>query len=352
MYKTIFAFLLATSSLSAFDSVFFPFELGFSGGWRRDAFTSTENAHSSGDSTLWRDQLRANGMNIWQYGVKFRAALSGLTFYERSFFLDNFYFRGSAYRGSIDSGTFREGPFSHFISSSEITFPSSSSSSHRSHHSHHSSRSSNSFNVSSPSDSSSSSSSSSPSWSSSSLEHQWIRHGCSLDADIAFGFNFPIYCWFNFAPVFGYSFDKLKIELRDDNIREQYTTKWKGPFVGIDLAGEYCYFRYRGGYEYHWGQWEGLFDIKSKKKEHHPHFPSYHDKRNGNAVRGHVAWIDLRWSWTLHLDLGIGLKYQYFQLPRGRITEKDHHPLSSEAITLRNVSWRSLGIMGEIVYRF
>lgn len=338
MIKKIACTLLVASSLqAAFDEPIFPFDCAISGGWRADNLNLTESARSSHGHTLWNDKIDAQGLNVWQWGVKARTTLAAWTFYQHSFFLDNFYFRGSAYRGWINGGTFREGPLSHFVSSSSWSFPSSSSSS--------SSR---------PVSSSSSSSSSwSSSWSSSGLERQTVRHGCTIDADIAAGFNFPVCWWFDFAPVFGYSFDKQKIDLRDVNIRQDYTSKWKGPFVGVDLASEVCYFRFRGGYEYHWGEWCGAFDIKAKKRKHQIHFHPYHDKRNATAIHGHVAWLDLRVAWTDQADLGLGLKYQYFHAPKGRITQRDRQFLgSSGGIRLSDISWRSFGVMGEIVYRF
>jgi|GEM_PF-4471787 len=337
-FPSLFALACFSSLMAELDYPVFPFDCAISGGWRRDNLASGETALSSAGSALWSDSLRAKGLNVWQYGIKARTTLSGLSFYQRSYFLDNAYFRGSAYRGTIKGGTFREGPLSHFVSSSSFTYPSSGSSV---------------SSISSSSSSSSSFSSSSSSFSSSELERQSIHHGSTLDADIGFGFNFPVFWWFNFAPVAGYSFNKQKVRMHEDHIREAYTTKWKGPFAGVDISSEFCTFRFRGGYEFHWGEWHGFMEIKPHKRAHHLYFHPYRDRRNANGIQGHVGWLDLRYAWTEQFDLGVGIKYSFFQVARGRIVERDSHSLSSsERISLRKITWRSLGLMGEFVYRF
>lgn len=350
MLKYLLYFLLPLSTLSALDEPCFPFELSVGAGWRRDDLFTTEKASNSSDSSNWHDKISAKRLNVWQYGAKLRSTLSGWAFYQHSFFLDNFYFRGSAYGGTISGGTYNEGSLSHFISSP--TYTSSPSRSSQIAHA----RRVDSFKDDFFSDSSWCSSSwcsNSSSSSSSSRKHRNHHGGSTLDADIALGINFPVSWWFNIAPVLGYSIDKQKIELPDQFFKEIYTTKWKGPFAGFDISSEFCYFRFRGGYEYHWGDWQASFEIKQKKKWDHLHYSHYRDSRRGNGAQGHVAWLDLRFALDCQFDLGLGLKYQYWEVPRGKITEDNTFPSSSSTRrTLRSISWHSMAINGEIVYRF
>ena len=299
--------ILITVFIPQLQALQCPFDVAISGGYRRDSLSTLE-IEPSQPADFINTHIDANKMDVWQYGIKARSTLAGMLFYQQGFAMEHVYLRGSAYQGWIKNGHLRN-----------LSLP--------------------------------------PSGSSSSGDIAFLHNGRTLDADIAIGITLlPVDCWITVAPVGGYSYDKQKVVNHPNNrTRATYTTKWKGPFAGGDIAFDFGSFRIRGGYEYHWAYWTNDTDIKFKVRRHHRSSSSSSSSDSSGSFQppgtpqfqaiGRVAFVDLRFYVCQGFDLGLGVKYQIWH------TRKSKHQFSSANIFGR-AHWRSLGITGELVYRF
>lgn len=348
--------IIATILFSPLMGLDYPFDVAISGGWRDDRVTLKEELKQF---KLERRSLDAKRLTVWEYGLKIRSTLSGLLFYQEGCWLENLYIRGTAFQGWIKGGRFTEGPFPLSSFSSDSSSSSSASSFSSSPISILASLPSSSISTSATSLPSSSSSSFSPfsssssSFSSETFDHRKIHHGRTLDADIAFGFAIPFSPNLNWGPVGGYAFNKQKIDIDHGHFSWEVTTKWKGPWAGVDFALDLCCVRMRAGYEYHWVEWEGFFRIHQHGRRCHRGKTLYSDKRQTYAAWGQVGFVELRYLITDGFDLGLSFSYKYFQARKGQIVSDGASLSSSSSSRLRIASsWRSFGVRTELVYRF
>lgn len=318
MTRSIFALLCVwVTSFSTLLALECPFDVAISGGWRRDDLKTLE-IEPSMPRDFVNTHIDANQMDVWQYGIKARSTLAGMLFYQEGFALEHVYLRGSAYQGWIKTG---------HLHNFELL----------------------------------------QSGSSSSGKLAFIHDGRTLDADIAVGVTLlPADCWITLAPVGGYSFNKQKVVVHPTK-RERitYTTKWKGPFAGVDLAFDFCYFRLRAGYEYHWGYWSNDTEFKHRRRGHCSSSSSSSSGSSGSSSSssssscsgfgkpgsplfhaiGQVGFCDLRFYVCDGFDIGIAVKYQFWKTRKSKNQFSDLHVFG-------RASWHSTGVMGELVYRF
>lgn len=322
------AAFFCTANLSAeFDSVT---ELELSGGWRRDNFRS--HIVASDGAT---DSVSARCLDIWQVGFRGRWEP---TFDCNDFWIDNLFARGSAYWGTVS-----EGDYVHRIKS----FPVDDAPNPR------------------PFD----------------LTRTLgrIYGGRTWDYKIGVGYLFPITPCLRVGPVAGYSYDKLRFKASnvfgtsitnvpgtdqycsssvdslacvDEGVR--FTSKWRGPWLGVDARFQLCDIDVNAGYEYHWSYWRGAFKLAGPDLQDCFH---YSDKRKSYKAYGHEVFVNAHYVVDCFWTVGVGVEYKYYRQPRSsRFKPSDASLeevgcLSTEVNNFRS-NWRPFAVTFDVGYLF
>lgn len=332
-------FCSATSHLSAdfsplSDAGFSPLSnIEVSGGWRRDDFRSYIVA---GDAT---DTVRGNNLDIWQVGLKGR--------WEPNFFGDDCgcWGNGLLVRGSAYWGWVNDGNYSHRINYApgDLTPPVE-------------------FDI--------------------RRDVGVIDSGKTWDYKIGAGYLFDICDGIRIGPTVGYSYDKLRfrgsniVGISSTNFTEsineydqtcitsvdeytcgeegaKFTSKWQGPWVGVDAQLQFCDFEINAGYEYHWSDWRAAFTVKEDLTDCY----HYSDKRRSNKSHGQEAFLNAHYNVNCFWVVGLGLEYKYYRQPTSTKFRPANGSLpdvgcSEDEVNKIRSQWRSFAITLDIGYLF
>lgn len=208
------------------------------------------------------------------------------------------------------------------------------------------------------------------------------------DYSIGVGYLFDL-CWCGgfdglyIGPVVGWAYDRQQARLgKNHNFNTgsnsasgsvsnstannflddlQYTTKWNGPWLGIDFVYEYCEFIFDFGYEFHWAQWKAnwsLSDDSSGSGSFNNNNFAFSDRRHGKNGHGNVVYADIKWALCDCWIVGLGFKYQDFEVKHGKVhnrgTSDDFSSSSSISFNdrVRKASWRAASIELDLGYSF
>lgn len=196
-----------------------------------------------------------------------------------------------------------------------------------------------------------------------------IHQSRARDFQIGGGYLYPVDgCWgcWGLGPVGGWAYNDQRIKINHattdgfpdpllDGLR--YTTRWSGPWLGVDAVYRCCDFLVYGGFEYHWAYWHGSWDLDG------PDVPGvvFSDRRRCRLGHGYVLYLDAEWEFCAGWHVGAGLKWQTWEARNGR-----EHPkvgdfedfgealglTSTEFDKVKNTRWMSLQATAVVGYGF
>lgn len=276
---------------SALDAIQPVTDLSLVGGWRRDQIKTVIKAEAPKGDPFLADEFTLNRINIWEIGVRGQFAIPNLCHRRCYDWLTQFYFRGSAYWGWGDTGRANQ---------NTRDLDSSYSSLHSSQYLP----------------------------TSSDYDRGNLRayaHGIhTQDYSVGFGWQYVINDNWGISPRVGYAWNKLSVHTRRckrddayDPTREElhYSSDWRGPWVGYDLAYEGYDWRFNTGYEYHWARWHGAYTLPDRDVL--PYCGGFSDIRHAKDKYGNVLYANWWYDFCYNWELGLGFKYTYFKSGTG-----------------------------------
>lgn len=157
-----------------------------------------------------------------------------------------------------------------------------------------------------------------------------VKKGNSRDASAAIGYMFEPVCGLEVIPLIGLGYDFLSVSMRDNHCfsagsanlnRISYTSKWTGPWIGLDARYNYNCFQFETGYEYHWANWHGNWKAPKRSRRE----ISFSDIRQSNNANGNVGYLKFGWNINSCFYAGVEVKYQYWKANGGDEHRKRHH---------------------------
>ncbi len=168
------------------------------------------------------------------------------------------------------------------------------------------------------------------------------------------------------GPIVGYSYNlqrfTTKLARRDLNpFRPDdgtaYRTRWRGPFLGLDVVFHECKWSLELGYEFHWAKLQAFWDPKHDIP--YRILPEGHFKNHQKADHAfaNVIWAKMRWDLFDDFVCGIGSKYSEWRSRPGEILpiNGDFRRVGSPEIYqyhFHQVIWRSFEFWVELGYHF
>lgn len=153
----------------------------------------------------------------------------------------------------------------------------------------------------------------------------------TYDYQIGVGYLLDWNCW-NLGVAGGYAYDEQKIRSKHGSISlpagapfeaaplygEGYTTRtaWKGPWVGVDLAYNWCHWKGTAGYEYHFGRYVANHSIPGGAIAPIEGYATHTKAR----AQGNVFYLKGAYMFCSRWELGGGLKYQHWRSHHGHLT--------------------------------
>ncbi len=259
-------FFVTSPSLEAFHPVS---DVSLTGGWRRDEVKTTFDNFGFGNN-----ELKLKDVNTWEFGLRGQYAFTGFCGCEESW-LDDFYVKGSAVWGWGNNGKFTNG---------------NDSSGYGYDYGY-----------------------------GNGFGHIDAKNTRTYDYDIGFGWLYAIDCNWGIGPTVGYAWNRLTTHQKFNSSgyssdlygygydsysgdKLEYSTKWYGPWLGLEVDYEDCEWHFDLGYEFHWARnHTKLGDFSGKSN----------DSRYGNVVYLD-AYYDLCDGW----EVGVGFKWKSFQSGR------------------------------------
>jgi len=147
------------------------------------------------------------------------------------------------------------------------------------------------------------------------------RNVNTQDYDVALGWFIPVTCNIGGAPVVGWNYDNVEFTGRHfssnyaDANGTKVSSKYVGPYVGVDLAWNQCDWLVAAGYEFHWVTcWRSNYKVPGDYLDTLNYQTNY---RRAHCGTGDVAHADIIYSWC-QWDMGLNFKYRYFKSKHGR----------------------------------
>lgn len=292
------------SSAEAYEPVS---DISLRTGYRSDEIKHKSRATDVGNTRVG-GEVKFKDLNIWEFGLRGQYAITGFSCGCENDWMDRFFVKGCATWGWGSDGKTEFGTFDEGFSGS-----------------------------------SSGSGSGSGAGSSNFFSHIRNKDTKTYDYSIGLGWVYEVDCNWAIAPSVGYAWDRLttKSKHRFDNSSSSgdvidivdlgsssssssfssssgndralfnYSSKWYGPWLGVELLYEDCDWRANLGYEFHWASHRtkittdtDLFsDVGTRKSS----------SRYGNLVYLE-GWYDLCEGW----EIGLAFKYLNFQSGKGK----------------------------------
>jgi hypothetical protein len=323
MYKfaTYLFFLTGLAQLSALQPVT---NISAANGFRRDEVSTFINATDAIEfpdlpgNVFLTDDLKFKRLNIYEIGVEGTLAVP-TCWTNGECFLSQFYLEGYAYWGKVYDGHFHVRDES-FDPDDSGVFTNSGK----------------------------------------------ARSGTTHNYKAGIGYLFCINECLGISPVVGYSWDRLKARASHvvdetgafPQIRQDltYTTKWRGPYLGVNLAYDLNCFRFGAGYEYHWSRFRASFDL-AFPDDPDANCSGFSDRRRANRAYGNVVWLSGSWFFCECWDLSIRGKYSHYKARNGREIPRAG---SFEAVgcsptevdKISSAKWKSWEVTGSLGYNF
>jgi hypothetical protein len=177
------------------------------------------------------------------------------------------------------------------------------------------------------------------------------------DLTVGIGYSLPLYDYWcnpwNVGLIGGWYYDEVHLTM--SNAYEngffspivsgfRYKNRWSGPWVGLDISFECGNGIFNGGYEYHWGHWNGDWLLRGPDVRG----VAFSDHRESHHVCGSVIFADAKWKYWF-FEIGLGIRLQEFKANNGHLK-----PLAGsfaavglprdEIEKLKHARWYSAGV--------
>jgi Protochlamydia outer membrane protein len=257
--------LLCTSTFSF--GVQWDGDLFITGGYRSDCLETSVKAFDLNDDFFIKDAIKGKSIDVYQIGIKGKALIC-----------NQFFFRGHANVGRVYDGKYTDQESLKDGQGGELDAK--------------------------------------------------IYKGHTYDTSIGGGYLYPFSCCFSIGPTAGYSYNDEKITMHKAVVDDEsfpvfdglvYKMSWQGPWLGIDSIFTMRCFDVHIGYEYHWCNWnaEWLLDGPDSPES------GFSDVRKSNDAYGNVFFIDFVYSFLQCWDVGLGFKYQNWNVDNGKLVPKN-----------------------------
>ncbi|MBA3603117.1 MAG: hypothetical protein H0W50_05640 [Parachlamydiaceae bacterium] len=180
-----------------------------------------------------------------------------------------------------------------------------------------------------------------------------LNHGKTKDFSLGVGYFLSLCAPFEIGPVAGWSYQSQEFNVKkahflnldegyDPNSRAhfEYNNHWKGPWLGADAKFNLLGFDLRAGYSYHWANWNAKWSMKNRSEER---FTSQDSRKSSNA-HGQVAYLDFFWGFCPFIDFGVGLKWQQWQVKKGKKKSVETPETQVARNQIQNAKWESFTV--------
>lgn len=189
------------------------------------------------------------------------------------------------------------------------------------------------------------------------------NQGHTKDGLVGLGYMIPVACNFWIGPVAGWSYDQQHLKVRHTKKNGlldpllsglSYSMQWNGPWIGADMMLQTREVLLSAGYEYHWAHWHGQYKFKEFKN--HSKMSLSGKSKDAN---GYVAYVEGRWNFSDCWNVGLGLKYQYWNASKGRLNQHGQWFDNDNADSFKNTvarvhdaKWTSLAATVDVGFTF
>ncbi len=327
-------FLGCLGTMSVLEAVQPWSDFSVSGGWRRDEVKSLIIAEATLEpgaafGPYFKDKTEARDIDIALVGIKGQFGIPSSYCDCDSWWLSQFYVKGYAYWGDVYSGRWSQ-------RGTDVPAPAEINNG--------------------------------------SLNTGDINSGYSRDYSIGAGFLFPVSDEWGIGVSSGYAYDKLNLKIKnviavagecdfEENCTGlsatlqglKFNHKWKGPWVGVNLAYQTCEWSFDLGYEYHWARWNGAFKLAVADSVA-SNCTGFSDKRHGKHGHGNVVFADVETAINDCWTVGLGAKWSQYRVHGLESpvtgTFADLGCPADEIDRVKHNDWNSFQVTLDIGYRF
>lgn len=289
-------------------------ELNLSGGYRSDTYKRDNTTKSDSHTTIQKDTIDINHINIWQVGVNGRAMMPGF----ENCFARNFFLSGFAYWGWKGAAGKLHEPITSFTGAGKQNGKAR-------------------------------------------LDKVDTR-----DFQLGLGYLFNWKHW-NFGLSSGFAYDKQNIKTRSGKISYpsgapyidapiygigyQTVTKWWGPWIGTEI--EYCrsLWRVSTGYEIHFADYSAHHTIPNNFIAR---LQGVESKTRSSQAYGNVVFLEGDYRFCKGWKVGSVFAYQHWQANHGHLKSDDFKldgtPSSTKVSS--TARWIAYGMTLDIGYTF
>lgn len=243
-------------------------------GYRQDSLSTVINSSSKNDENSTQNRLKVRDLSLFQLGAKGQLTLC------------NAFLRGEAYWGWAGNGIYRTGTrlASRYTKVKKKTD---------------------------------------------------LHHGRTKDFTALTGYFFSFCGLFSIAPTGGWSYQSQQFKIKKVQIENfssrslndvQYNNYWHGPCLGVDARMDFCGFRMRSGYTYHWAAWHAKWHLKDHDDAH------FTESGKSRKAYGQVVYLDILTPLFPFVEGGVGFKWQKWRAEhgKGKLSESGHHRKDSK----------------------
>ncbi len=303
--KWLLGIVSAFTALNALQPIS---DINVSGGYRNDRFRTRVTTETPDGIYTGQDMLNATNLNIWQIGTDGVLRLPNL-FLDRcgcnTWWLGQFYIRGSAYWGTGSQGHLKEEAKDDF----EFIVVDARGKIHKTR---------------------------------------------TFDYNGGIGWLFSCNRWFAIGPVVGISYNRLYFRANMDDFDPldgmSFTSRFHTTFVGLDALVDTGCIYMRAGYEYHFlNKWTGNFKVRGDVVNDF----SFNDRRRSHDGYGHLLYLEARmpicdyyWEW------GVKGQMSFRRVRRASCNFYDTHGVDVPIAHTKYAKWFSLSIVADLGYNF
>lgn len=312
--RTILSLLFCLSMAGAVQAVEVPMNISVSVGWRYDNITTKISSQIPKGTTIAYNTIKGKELKIWEGGIQGYLPFAECFCNCDCWWLNVFYLKGYGFWGNIYDGEYHE--LNHNL------FPPN-------------------FIVSKGD----------------------ASKGNTYDYNVALGWLYSVNDCSGIAPIVGYAWDRVRFKtshVKTEGIEDhvlnglKYTSRFIGPWAGVEAYYVKSNLRLNLGYEYHWSHWNGKYDLRGPDV----FGGAYSDHRKAHEGQGNVLYANGSWFCCDCWEIMLGFKYRNFRATHG--SEKPDAAGGFAAIGLpeteydriNHTAWHSYEITFDITYVF
>lgn len=190
-------------------------------------------------------------------------------------------------------------------------------------------------------------------------------NGCNVfDLSGAVGYKVDCGCYnFAFVPLFGYSWHRQDLELKDpaivfdnftnleidivlEGFKECYKLNWFGPWIGFDvLVDSRCGFDVFAGFEYHWAEFDGSYSTNGITIDEETVGPFR--RTECGCGQGFVGTAGVTMDFCCDCTLFLMGSYQAWDLKSGHYSDQD-----ADFVEMHQLDWKTWAVTVGLATRF